>query len=85
VDSINELPSKTWSVRVFLRDRVTDRVRIIVLSEIPKGEDNEHNALWHLFSGIEERVVWGAVHDRQHTDDMSTVINQLFESFGFEG
>jgi hypothetical protein len=62
--------------------RGTDQIRIIVLSEINRSD---HNALWHLFSGVEEQVAWGAVHYHKHTGDMSTVINQLFENYRLEG
>ena len=67
---------------VYEVDRGTDRIRVVVLSEMAQSE---HNALWHLFSGIEERVARGAVHYRRHTDDMSTVINQMFENYRLEG
>jgi hypothetical protein len=51
--SLNAVQKGVYETR-----RATDRIRVIVLGEIPK---EEHNALWHLFSGIEERVAWGAL------------------------
>ncbi|MDI6792002.1 MAG: hypothetical protein QME81_03925 [bacterium] len=54
------------------------RVRLLVLSEMPEGE---HNSIWHLFSGIREKVQSGAAQYRKHTVEMSTIINQLFENY----
>ncbi len=58
------------------------RIRVLVLSEMPQAE---HNALWHLFSGIQEQVAYGAVHYRNRTSEMSTILNQLFENYHVEG
>jgi hypothetical protein len=62
--------------------RGTDRIRIIVLSEIPQKESN---AIWHLFSGIAEKVKFAAGHYKAHSSDMSTVIYKLFENYRLEG
>ena len=61
-----------WAVR---------RIRIIVLSRIPKAE---RNALWLLFSTLPENVKYGAEHCR-HSDEMSTLINDLFKKYQMEG
>jgi hypothetical protein len=53
-----------------------------VLSEIAR---EEHNSLWHLFSGIPEVVHFGAVHYRQHLADMSGIVNKLFDKYHLEG
>ena len=60
----------------------THRIRVVVLSEIPEGE---HNAILNLFSAIREKVISGAEQYRNHTTEMSTIINRLFESYELEG
>ncbi|MBU0568364.1 hypothetical protein KJ693_07930 [bacterium] len=60
----------------------THRIRILVLSEMPEGE---HNSIWHLFSGVQEKVLSGATQYQKHMEDMSTIINQLFENYQLEG
>jgi len=62
--------------------RGTDRIRIIVLSEIPR---EKRNAIWHLFSGVPEAVEFAATQYQGHTREMSTIINQLFENYQLEG
>jgi len=57
-------------------------IRIIVLSRILR---TERNAIWQLFSGIRENALYGAAHYRWRTNDLSTVRNQLFESYQMEG
>ena len=62
--------------------RGTDNIRIIVLSEIPKSE---HNTLWHLFSGDPETVAFGVKQYQIGTNDVSLVLNQLFDNYQLEG
>ena len=62
--------------------RGNDDIRLIVLSEIPHGE---HNAIWHLFSGIPGEVEFAARHYRGHSQEISTLLNQLFENYQLEG
>jgi hypothetical protein len=62
--------------------RGTDNIRIIVLSEIP---EKENNAIWHLFSGIFEKVKFAVGQYKANNSDMSTVIYQLFEKYNLEG
>ena len=57
-------------------------IRIIVLSRIPR---TGRNAVWQLFSGIRENVLYGASHYQWRSNDLSTVRNQLFQSYGMEG
>ena len=57
-------------------------IRIIVLSRIPQ---TEQNAVWQLFSGIRENVLYGASHYHWRSNDLSTVRNQLFQSYDMEG
>jgi hypothetical protein len=54
------------------------RIRIIILSEIPQIE---RNAVWQLFSGIPEKIQYGASHYRWRRSDHSKAINKLFESY----
>ena len=63
-------------------DRGSDRIRLIVLSEIPHAE---HNAVWHLSSGIPEEVEFAAREYRGRTKEISTVLNRLFENYQLEG
>lgn len=62
--------------------RGTDRIRIIVLSEVPR---ENRNVIWHLFSGLPEMVRYGASQYKKRAEDMSTIINKLFEKYNLEG
>jgi hypothetical protein len=62
--------------------RGTDRIVIVVLSQIPLSE---HNSLWHLFSGVPKAIQYGATHYRPRTDDISTIFSQLFDHYEREG
>jgi hypothetical protein len=67
---------------VYLTHRGTDRIIVIVLSEIAR---EEHNSLWHLFSAVPEVVRFGAAHYRERMADMSGVVNKLFKRYELEG
>ncbi len=67
---------------VYLAPRGTDRIVIVVLSEIAR---EEHNSLWHLFSAVPEVVTFGMAHYRPRVADMSGVINKLFKKYELEG
>jgi len=58
------------------------RVRVLVLSQMP---EDEHNAIWLLFSGRREKVIAAATQYPIHSGDTSTIINQLFECYQLEG
>ena len=73
---------KQVDIGVYNIIRATDNIRIIVLSEIP---EKANNIIWHLFSGISEKVKFAADQYRAHDSDMSTVIYQLFENYKLEG
>ena len=60
----------------------THPIRVMVLNEIPKGEQN---ALWNLFSAVREKVVSAEAQYRNHPGDMSSIINQLFNNYELEG
>ncbi|MGH8474744.1 MAG: hypothetical protein ACRER2_03080 [Methylococcales bacterium] len=56
----------------------TDRIRIIVLSEIVEGE---HNAVWRLFSAKPQAVLEARQAYQTHQLEMSTIVQQLFENY----
>jgi hypothetical protein len=56
----------------------TDKVRIIVLSQI-SGADC--NAIWRLFSADSTAVIQAKQQYQAHLSNMSSVINQLFEYY----
>ncbi|MGH7598887.1 MAG: hypothetical protein ACREOI_21235 [bacterium] len=58
------------------------RIRLIVLSEVPKVE---RNAPWLLFSGIAENVQYGSSHYQWREKNLSSVINKLFGFYQVEG
>jgi hypothetical protein len=60
----------------------SQRIRIIVLSQVPKVE---RNAIWHLFSGIAENVQYGASQYHWRRPDTSTVMNDLYQHYQIEG
>ena len=62
--------------------RGSDNIRLIVLNEIPHAE---HNAVWHLFSGIPGEVEFAARQYRGKTQEISTVLNSLFDNYQLEG
>ena len=67
---------------VYEIQRGSDLIRVIVLSEIAHAE---HNAIWHLFSGIPGEVEFASRQYRGHTREISTILNQLFENYQLEG
>ena len=67
---------------VYQVTRGTDRITIIVLSEVAR---EVHNSFWHLFSALPENIQYGAAHYHRHTDDASTVLNHLFKNYQREG
>jgi len=79
---VSQTPIQAVSQGVYEVVRGTDRIRIIVLSEIPRVN---RNAIWHLFSGIPEAVEFAATQYHGRTREMSTIINQLFEKYQLEG
>ena len=60
----------------------TNRLRVIVLTEMPQAE---RNVLWLLFSGLREQIAYGAARYRSLATDTSTILNQLFENYQLEG
>jgi hypothetical protein len=58
------------------------KIRIIVTNRI---SEEKRNALWLLFSGIPEKVRYGAEHYKGHLGEMSSIMNQLFARYKTEG
>lgn len=56
-------------------------MRIIVLSRIPPSEPN---AVWNLFSNVQQNVAYGAGQYRDKPQTISTVINRLFHFYQLE-
>jgi hypothetical protein len=52
------------------------------MGELP---ETENNAILHLFSAAPERVRFGVQHFRRRTDDLSTVVDELFAAYRTEG
>ena len=67
---------------VYIVQRGTDQIRIIVLNKIPK---TPHNALWCVFSNDPALMKWGDANYQNRSKDMSTIINQVFERCREEG
>lgn len=62
--------------------RGSDSIRLIVLNEMPHAK---HNAIWHLFSGTPGEIEFAARQYRGKTQEISTVLNRLFENYQLEG
>lgn len=60
----------------------TDAIRILVTRELP---ETKNNAVLHLFSAAPQRVRFGVQHYRRRSNDLSTVVNQLFSAYQSEG
>ena len=60
----------------------THPIHLMVLSEIPEGE---HNALWNLFSTVQDKVVSGTTQYRNRPTNMSSIINDLLRNYQLEG
>jgi len=60
----------------------TQRVRIIVLRDIPQ---EEHNALWNMFSNVKENIEYGATHYGPEFKGMSSILNGLYRYYNLEG
>lgn len=58
--------------------RGTDRIRLVVLAQLPEAE---HNAMLHLFSAAQARVRYGVEHYRQRSDETSTLVGRLIAQY----
>ena len=76
-----QIPLQRLSQGVYELDWGTDRIRLIVLSEIPEGA---HNAVLRLFSAQGDTVLQAQGQYRMRQSDMSTAIEQLYENYQLE-
>jgi hypothetical protein len=60
----------------------TQKIRLIVLSQIPKIK---RNAIWQLFSGIAEKVQYGVSQYHWRRKDHSTIVKKLYRHYQVEG
>ncbi len=67
---------------IFDLEALSQQVRVIVLSRVPKAK---HNALWALYSSNQERVTYGQHHYRWHCSDWSTTLSYLYQRYQHEG
>ena len=58
------------------------KIRVIVPKRTAKVP---RNALWHLLSGKEENILYGAQHYTVHRQEDKTVIYQLLDAYHMEG
>jgi hypothetical protein len=77
-----QVPWERLQEGVYQCRRGTDAIRVIVAGQLPRVE---HNAMLHLYSASREQVGYGAAHYRQHTEETSTLLHQLFEGYQVEG
>jgi hypothetical protein len=57
---------------------VTLRIRVIVVNELPQAEQN---AMLHLFSAREELLRYGREHYRPRSNETSTLLYELFQTY----
>ena len=57
-------------------------IRIIVLSQVPTIK---RNAIWQLFSGIAEKVHFGAAQYQWRQEDKSGIVNEFYKHYHVEG
>ncbi len=60
----------------------TDKIRLLVLSEMPL---EDRNAFWNLFSADRERIDYASVKYRQRPSDASSLLKLLYENYKEEG
>ena len=60
----------------------TQKIRLIVLSQVPKIK---RNSIWQLFSGVAEKVQYGAAQYQWRQKDHSTIISKLYKRYQVEG
>src|SRR5262245_42608079 len=57
---------------------VTQRVRLVVVNQLPQAE---HNAMLHLFSARQELLRYGQEHYRPRSKETSTLLYELFKEY----
>ncbi len=60
----------------------SQRIRVIVPNHV---EEIERNAVWQLFSANPDHVKYGASHYRWHSDELSTILYELYQRYRLEG
>lgn len=60
----------------------SQRIRLIVPNQVV---EIERNAVWQLFSANPEHVQYGASHYRWHSDELSTILYELYQRYRLEG
>ena len=80
--NLNEnLILKTQTTGVYDIELGIRSMRLVVLSRIPK---TENNALWHLFSGKADKFVFGNQHYHWRYSKQKTVLKQLYKLYQLE-
>jgi hypothetical protein len=74
---LTRLQAGVYEVRHF-----TGTLRLVVIHQLPQ---EEHNAMLHLFSAQDDLLRYGAEHYRQHSEDTTTLLLQLFKRYRLEG
>ena len=77
----NKIKLKSIQRGVYDLQWATDTIRLIVLSKI---SETTNNALWCLFSGVNEKVSWGTINYR-FKSKVSTILNDLYKNYQLEG
>jgi len=78
----NDVTLEPVQAGVYECRRGTDVIRIVVAGQVPR---KEHNALLHLFSASPAHVDFGASHYEQHSQETSSLLNELFGGYQREG
>jgi hypothetical protein len=78
----NDVTLEPVQAGVYECRRGTDVIRIVVAGQVPR---KEHNALLHLFSASPTYVDFGASHYEQHSQETSSLLNDLFAGYQREG
>jgi hypothetical protein len=78
----SEVPVQPVQAGVYNCQRGTDRIRVVVVAELPQAE---HNAPLHLFSASGQKVEFGAHSYRPRSRQTSSLLLQLLEGYFHEG
>jgi len=76
------IPFKPFKKGVYEIQWATHKIHVLVLSQIPK---TKRNAIWQLFSGIGEKVQFGAANYKWRQPDKSGIINEFYKHYHVEG
>lgn len=60
----------------------SQHIRLIVPNQVA---EIERNAVWQLFSANPEHVQYGASHYQWHSDELSTILYELYQRYRLEG